>query len=439
MIDAFLMVGLPYIAMVVCIVGCIWRWKFQRYTYSSLSSQFLENKQLLWGSAPWHIGILVVLIGHLVAVFLPNVWSSLMSNQIVLLATEGIGIGCALLCIGGLVVLIVRRLTSLRIQAVTTTMDLLVLALLLVQVILGLLTAVLYRWGAVWSTGTVVPYFWSLVALQPNVALVADFPAIIKLHMIGGWLFFLVLPFSRLVHFLVVPVGYLFRAPQLVIWNNSRHRDHSVQKQEVQEGRRHFIKGLAGVVVAGGLLSTGVLERVARYFKGPKLEGTDQVAVLEKKLQRLKLTAEERALELERKGKEYIPIARYSELSATKGKYFIDYTMTPALAFLGADALPLLVSAKCTHLGCTVGCDADDKGRVLCPCHVSYFNIATGMPNDGAPAKLPLAHLGWVLMDGVGKIVISRGKDGVLHGENNPALLAQCQVCIVRPLEEGVS
>lgn len=436
MIDAFLLVGLPYIAMAVCVVGCIWRWKFQRFTYSSLSSQFLENRQLLWGSAPWHVGILVILAGHVIAAFLPRVWSSLMSNSIVLLITEGIGIGCSLLCIAGLLVLIYRRLTSPRIQAVTTTMDLMVLALLLFQVILGLLSAIFFRWGAAWSTGTVVPYFWSLLTLRPDVSLVVDFPTIFKLHMIGGWLLILMLPFSRLVHALVVPVGYLFRPPQLVIWNNSRRLEHASVQIAEEEGRRHFIKGLAGIVIAGGLLSTGVMDKVVRFIKGPRLSNEEEAAVLERKLQRLQSTAAERALELERKGKEYIQVAKWSELSPTKGKYFIDYTMTPALVFKGSDGLPLLLSAKCTHLGCTVGCDVDDKGRVLCPCHISYFDIKTGMPNEGAPAKVPLRHLGWVLMDGGGNIVASRGADGVLHGDISKASLESCNVCIVRPHEE---
>ena len=101
---------------------------------------FSKTRQLLWGSAPWHIGILVVLLGHLVALFLPGVWSSLLTVPGVLLAVETIGVACSLLAIAGMATLIDRRLTSARVQAVTTTVDLVVVALLLAQVVLGLLT-----------------------------------------------------------------------------------------------------------------------------------------------------------------------------------------------------------------------------------------------------------------------------------------------------------
>ena len=61
------------------------------------------------------------------------------------------GIALSVLCVVGLAVLALRRLTSARVQAVTTTMDLVVLAVLLVQIVLGLAVAVHYRWGAAWG------------------------------------------------------------------------------------------------------------------------------------------------------------------------------------------------------------------------------------------------------------------------------------------------
>jgi nitrite reductase/ring-hydroxylating ferredoxin subunit len=108
----------------------------------------------------------------------------------------------------------------------------------------------------------------------------------------------------------------------------------------------------------------------------------------------------ERELEMEREGSNYILVAALSHLNASKGKYFVDYEMQPDLAFLGANGLPLLLSAKCTHLGCTVGNNVNDHGQILCPSHISYFDIKTGQPNHGSPAKAPLPHIGWVLKGG---------------------------------------
>src|SRR5690606_33228982 len=95
---------------------------------------------------------------------------------------------------------------------------------------------------------------------------------------------------------------------------------------------------------------------------------------------------------------------------------FTDYQMRPALAFKDENGLPLLISAKCTHLGCTVA-STISNGQILCPCHVSWFDVKTGKPSPGAPAKSPLPRIGWVLMDGQGKTVASQSPSGELSGE----------------------
>jgi nitrate reductase gamma subunit len=52
MIDTFLLVGLPYLALVVAVVGAVLRLRQRGYSVSARSSQFLEAPRLLWGSAP---------------------------------------------------------------------------------------------------------------------------------------------------------------------------------------------------------------------------------------------------------------------------------------------------------------------------------------------------------------------------------------------------
>ncbi|MEI6782008.1 MAG: respiratory nitrate reductase subunit gamma [Verrucomicrobiota bacterium] len=433
MVDAFLFVGLPYLAIVTAVIAGVARARNQRFSMSSRSSQFLEDRQLLWGSAPWHIGILVVLLGHIIAGVVPRVWSSILTVPGALVTTETVGVACSLLAIAGLSMLIYRRVTSARVQAVTTTADLIVVALLMAQIVVGLLSALSFRYGSAWSTGTVVPYFWSLVTLSPDMAYVADFPMLFKLHLIGAWLIILALPFTRLMHLLVVPVHYLWRAPQIVIWNNARRRQQAVAATLQAESRREFLKGAAGVAGATGLLALGVSEKSLNFFKGPQADLEAETALLQKKLQRLQQTAEERQLELERQRTDMILVARYAELADNKGRYFIDYAMAPGLAFKGKDGLPLVISAKCTHLGCTVGSEANADGQILCPCHISYFSIQTGQPNAGAPAKLPLPPLGWALVDSSGKIVASRKPGQAVQGKVDAELLAQCSLYITKP------
>ena len=58
---------------------------------------------------------------------------------------------------------------------------------------------------------------------------------------------------------------------------------------------------------------------------------------------------------------------------------------------------PVLVSSVCTHLGCTVQ-NKLNKGRLLCPCHISYFDLDTGKALKG-PAKVPLPMIPFVVED----------------------------------------
>lgn len=437
MFDAFLYAGMPYIAMTLMVLGSWYRFKTQRFSYSSLGSQFLESRWLMWASMPWHAGILIIVIGHLLPFLAPGLWQSLTAHYEFLVVVEGIGAVAAMLCLVGLAVFLGRRIFSARVQAVTTPADLIVLALLMVQVLLGMTTAANYRWGSAWSTNTTTPYLWSLLTLQPDTTLVAGLPPVVRLHIVFAWILFLLVPFTRLVHMFSIPVGYLWRAPQKVVWTSVRRAEAIRESQEQAiESRRYFLRGALGTGAAATLLFAGVLDKLAKFFMGPSMTPVDESELIKKKLQRLELTAQQRELELERMTSPFIFVARLGELSAKDGKYITDYQMRPALAFRDATGLPMLISAKCTHLGCTVASTLDNNGRLLCPCHISYFDIKTGQPNPGAPAKAPLPKLGWVLMDDQGTVVASQGPDGVLEGQPDPARLETYSLFIAKQFEE---
>jgi len=212
----------PYVAIIVALVGTIWRYNSNRFSYSSLSSQFLENKQLFWGSVPWHYGILVVLGGHLVAFIIPRsilAWNGVPWRLYVLEVTA---LAFGFLTLWGLIALIYRRATNARVKVVTSPMDWVLLLALLVQVVAGVWIATFYRWGSAWYAGFAVPYLWSLIWLSPNVSLVSNLPAMVQVHIVGAFVLLLLLPFTRLVHFLSAPVEYLWRPYQVVIWNRKR-------------------------------------------------------------------------------------------------------------------------------------------------------------------------------------------------------------------------
>jgi len=435
MLDTFLLIGLPYLAIVTCVAATVVRFRNQRFTFSALSSQFLEHRTLRWGSAAWHIGIILILGLHFVVFLVPGLWRSLVANTTFLVTIETVGIAASIACLVGLVVLIGRRLVSSRVQAVTTPTDLIVQALLLVQIGLGLATALQYRWGSAWAAGTVVPYLWSILTFQPDPTFVAEMPHLVKAHIAVAWVIIALIPFSRLVHVFSLPLLYLVRAPQVVVWSNLQRVSRAATAQIVQS-RRLFITGTVATASGGVLLGVGVVDKLARFFQGPQLTPQQEAGVLEERLVRVKQTVEQRELELERITNDFIPIGRLAELDPKKGRYFIDYEMRPALAFKGDDGMPMLISAKCTHLGCTVGSEMNDEGKILCPCHISWFDVKTGVPNQGAPAKLPLPHLEWVLMDAAGAVVARRSQP-VAPGSVDPAQLAACTVFIAKRGEEN--
>lgn len=438
MTDTLLFVALPYLAIFVCVVGSIIRMRKLPMTYSSLSSQFLESKTLVWGSVPWHIGIIVILLAHVFALAFPGVWQMLMSYREVLLATEAVGIALGICCLFGLVVLSIRRITSDRVQAVTSSADLLVLVLLIAQVVLGIAIAILHRWGAAWATGTVVPYMWGLFTLQPDLAYVADLPLLVKAHIVSAFLLVLLVPFSRLIHMFAVPFEYLTRAPQIVIWNSARRSEAAAELYSKNEARRDFLKGGVGIAAGALLLTVGTMDKVFAFFFGPRLTAKEEGEIMAERIKRLGEDTQQRKLELERQSSKFILVSAISELSATEGKYFIDYQMNPAMAFAGPEGLPILISAKCTHLGCTVGNEVNKEGKILCPCHVSFFDLKTGQPNADAPAKAPLPFIAWTVMDSKGKVVASRDAKGQLSGNTTAEALSGCNVYIVKTDEVTV-
>lgn len=217
--DDLLFGVLPYVAVAVALVGTVWRFLSNRYSISSLSSQFLESRRLFWGSVPWHYGILVVLAGHLTAFLIPRsvlAWNGVPWRLYVLEITA---LAFGLLTLVGLILLMIRRATSARIRVVTSGMDVILLLVLLVQVVAGVWTAIVYRWGSSWYAAFAVPYLWSVIKLQPDITLVSNLPFMVQVHMTGAFVFIALIPFTRLIHFLTAPIQYLWRPYQVVIWN----------------------------------------------------------------------------------------------------------------------------------------------------------------------------------------------------------------------------
>ena len=221
-LNQFLFGYYPYICLVVFFVGSLIRFDREQYTWTSESSQLLRHGQLRWGSNLFHIGILGIFGGHLTGFLTPiAVWHAIgvspAEKQMTAMVAGGI---FGVMCMTGLAMLFLRRLSDPRIRTNSRPMDILVLVLLFAQVVLGLGGIPI---SAQHPDGSEMLKFmewaqriWTFRGGAAN--LIADVSIVFKLHIVLGLTVFLVFPFTRLVHIWsgFTSVFYLFRPYQLM-------------------------------------------------------------------------------------------------------------------------------------------------------------------------------------------------------------------------------
>jgi nitrate reductase gamma subunit len=220
--DLLLFAILPYVAVAIALVGTIERYRRHATTVTSHSSQFLENRQHFWGIVPFHLGLLVVLIAHLIGALLPSAVLRLGVHPLRLAIVESVLLAFGLLALTGAIVLVFRRGAVPRVRMITGWMDVVVYVVLLTQIAGGVATAILYPWGSGWYAAVGAPYLWSLARLSPDIAAIAATPLLVKLHVTGAWTLVAIFPFGRLVHVVAVPNQYFWRRPQVVRWYRRR-------------------------------------------------------------------------------------------------------------------------------------------------------------------------------------------------------------------------
>ena len=211
----------PYIALSVLIIGSIARYERDPFTWKSSSSQLLRRKQLVIGSVLFHVGVLVIFIGHLVGLLTPiQVFDAfgISHGFKQTLAVVAGGIAGVMALVGG-GMLLHRRWTDPRIRANSSFADIAILALLLVQLVLGLLTIIV---SLQHLDGHEMTKFmaWALgiFTFDGNAAsYIEDVAFVFKLHLFLGLTIFLVFPFTRLVHMFSAPLRYLWRPGYQVV------------------------------------------------------------------------------------------------------------------------------------------------------------------------------------------------------------------------------
>ena len=218
----------PYVTLAVLIVGTWWRYRYDKFGWTTRSSQLYESRLLRIGSPLFHFGILVVLIGHIIGLLIPKSWTySLGISQhayhvqaLVLGAIAGL---CTLV---GVCLLVYRRRTNGPVYSATTLNDKVMYVVLVAAIVAGLATTLMGA-GVVGEHNyrdTVSPWFRSIWILQPKGELLFEAPVSFQIHTLIGMVLFAIWPFTRLVHAFSAPLGYLFR-PYIVYRSRDEARD----------------------------------------------------------------------------------------------------------------------------------------------------------------------------------------------------------------------
>ena len=230
-----LWVVIPYLCIATFVGGHVWRYRYDKFGWTTRSSQMYERRLLRWASPLFHFGILAALGGHVMGLLVPESWTNAVGvsetayHAVSLTLGTVAGVGTVV----GMALLIYRRRTVGPVFSATTKNDKLMYVFLATTIVLGLLTTVLTN-----LTGhphdyrqTVAPYFRSVFTFRPKPELMGPAPLGFDLHVMSAWLLFALWPFTRLVHVFSAPVGYLTR-PYVVY----RSREHTAGARAAKRG-----------------------------------------------------------------------------------------------------------------------------------------------------------------------------------------------------------
>ncbi|UBH13261.1 respiratory nitrate reductase subunit gamma [Macrococcus armenti] len=214
--DQLLWVIYPYACIAIFIIGHIFRFKYDQFSWTAKSSEFVEKKSLMWGSILFHLGIIPVIMGHVVGLGIPASWLRAIgvSDHLYHIGAVYIGSIFGIVTLIGMLLLTARRVTNENVRKLSSLSDILVNFLLLFIVFIGCYSTIVtnatipdfdYR-------NTISEWFRGLLILRPEAGYMEGVPLSFKIHVLTGFLITALWPFTRLVHVWSVPVNYVGRS-----------------------------------------------------------------------------------------------------------------------------------------------------------------------------------------------------------------------------------
>jgi respiratory nitrate reductase gamma subunit len=206
----------PYVTLAIVVIGSWWRYRYDKFGWTTRSSQLYEARILRIASPMFHFGILVVIVGHVIGLVIPESWTDAvgLSHEAYHVQAVVLGSIAGVTTLAGIALLIYRRRTRGPVFLATTSNDKLMYVVLVLAIVAGL-CATLLGSGVVGEAynyrETVSVWFRSIWLLQPRGDLMAEAPLYFQIHVMIGLALFALWPFTRLVHAFSAPIGYLFR------------------------------------------------------------------------------------------------------------------------------------------------------------------------------------------------------------------------------------
>jgi nitrate reductase gamma subunit len=224
--NTLLWVMVPYAALLTFVLGTIWRYRYDKFGWTTRSSQLYETTVLRWGSPMFHFGVLLVLSGHIGGLLIPKSWTEAVgiTEHAYHLAAVFLGTVAGIFTVVGMAILIARRRLVGPVFTATTRNDKAMYLVLAGTILIGLFAA--FRANLLGDgydyRETVSPWLRSLFVLQPKAQLMAGVPVDFQSHVLTAFALFAFWPFTRLVHAFSAPIGYLTR-PYIVYRSRDAH------------------------------------------------------------------------------------------------------------------------------------------------------------------------------------------------------------------------
>ncbi|MBA8778971.1 respiratory nitrate reductase subunit gamma [Staphylococcus schleiferi subsp. coagulans] len=216
MFNQFLWVIFPHLCLAIFVIGHIVRYQYDQFSWTAKSSEFIEKKQLKWGSLMFHLGIIPVFFGHVVGLLIPAHWLTAIgvNDHIYHIGAVYIGSIFGIITLIGMLLLTARRVTKQNVRRLSSASDIFVNFLLLLIVFIGCYATLVtnattpdfdYR-------QTISIWFRGLFTLRPDASLMVSVPLTFKLHILLSFTIMACWPFTRLVHVWSVPLSYASRS-----------------------------------------------------------------------------------------------------------------------------------------------------------------------------------------------------------------------------------